>query len=133
MLHSWLYVNLRGGTIGMEFFKKLVDFIKAVATDERIPDRDKKLLLVLTALVISPVDIIPDWIPILGQMDDLLIIAIVLDYLFNVLDTQILLSHYPWGMKSFQRIRLFARMIAMLTPGWVKKRIWKYEGSPYKG
>ncbi len=117
----------------MEFFKKLVEFIKAVATDERIPARDKKVLMVLTALVISPFDIIPDWIPVLGMMDDIVIIAIILDYLFNVLEPEILLSHYPWGMKSFTRTRAAARLIAIITPGWVKRRIWKFEGSPYKG
>lgn len=117
----------------MEFFKKLVEFIKAVAADERIPARDKKVLLGLTALVVSPVDIIPDWIPVLGQLDDIILIAVILDYLFNVLDSEILLSHYPWGMKSFARIRGSARLIAILTPNWIKRRIWQYEGSPYKG
>ncbi|MES2962511.1 MAG: DUF1232 domain-containing protein [Bdellovibrionota bacterium] len=117
----------------MEFIKKLMEFIKAVAADERIPPRDKKVLLALTALVISPVDIIPDWIPVIGMLDDVILVAVILDYLFNVLDTEILLSHYPWGMKSFTRTRNAARLIAVITPNWIKKRIWKYEGSIYKG
>lgn len=116
----------------MEFFKKLVDFIRKVAADDRIPPRDKKVLLALTALVISPVDIIPDWIPVFGLLDDMVLIAVILDYLFNVLDEEILLSHYPWGMKSFVRMRATARMIATFTPGFIKKKIWQYEGSPYK-
>ncbi|MES2855031.1 MAG: hypothetical protein V4692_04160, partial [Bdellovibrionota bacterium] len=65
-------------------------------------------------------------------LDDAVMIAIVLDYLFNVLDEQILLSHYPWGMKSFVNIRRGARVISLLTPGFIKKRIWAYEGSPYR-
>lgn len=117
----------------MEFIKNLMDFIKAVAGDERIPPRDKKVLLALTALVISPVDIIPDWIPVIGLLDDVVLVAVILDYLFNVLDSEILLSHYPWGMKSFSRLRTSARLIAMFTPKWIKKRIWQYEASPYKG
>ena len=67
-----------------------------MAKDERIPDRDKALLVALVALVISPSDLIPDWIPLFGMLDDIVIIAIVLDYLFNRLDQDILLSHYPW-------------------------------------
>ena len=116
----------------MQFFKKLIEFVRAVAGDERIPARDKKVLLALTALVISPVDFIPDWIPVIGMLDDLIMIAIILDYLFNVLDNEILLSHYPWGMKSFARMRRSARLIAILTPGFIKRRIWKYEHSPYR-
>jgi uncharacterized membrane protein YkvA (DUF1232 family) len=117
--------------LGMNFFKQLIQFIRAVANDERIPARDKKVLLALLALVISPLDFIPDWIPIIGLLDDLVIIAMVLDYFFNVLDDAILLSHYPWGMKSFVSIKRGARMVTFLTPGFIKRKIWKYEASPY--
>lgn len=116
----------------MGFFKQLIKFIKDVAADERIPTRDKRVLLALVALVISPFDLIPDWIPIIGLMDDLVLLAIVLDYFFNVLEQDILLSHYPWGMKSFVSLRRSARFISFLTPGFVKNKIWKYEASPYR-
>ncbi len=116
----------------LKFSGDVLQFMKDVANDERIPPKDKKILLALIALVISPFDIIPDWIPILGQLDDLVIIAIILDYFFNKLDSEILLSHYPWGMKSFSRLRRYARFISVLTPGMLKNRIWSYQGTPYK-
>ena len=116
----------------MEFFKKLIQFIKDVAEDERIPSRDKKVILALLALIISPIDLIPDWIPIIGLLDDLVFIAIVLDYFFEVLDQDILLTHYPWGMKSFVRMRNLSKVITRLTPGFVKKRVWKFKPSVYK-
>jgi uncharacterized membrane protein YkvA (DUF1232 family) len=117
----------------MKFFKDLIEFIREVANDERIPARDKKVLLALVGLIISPFDIIPDWIPFFGQLDDAVIIALVLDYLFNVLDEEILLSHYPWDMKSFIKVKKTARFVAMITPTFIKSKIWKYEGSPYRG
>lgn len=88
----------------MKTLKQLIEFIKNVAKDERIPERDKTILLALLALIISPIDFIPDWIPIFGVLDDFVMIALVLDYFFNHIDQVILLSHYPWGMKSFARI-----------------------------
>lgn len=115
----------------MGFFKKLIGFLQATAKDARIPERDKAVLAVLVALVLSPFDIIPDWIPVIGVLDDIVIIAIVLDYFFNHLDGEVLLSHYPWGMKSFVRIRRVARAIAWRAPGWVKRRVWKYKPSVY--
>ena len=114
-----------------KFANDLIEFIKKVGADERIPSRDKKVIIALVALVISPFDILPDWIPIIGLIDDIVILAIVLDYLFNVLDQNILLSHYPWGMKSYTWIRRAARTITGLTPTFVKNWVWKYEPDPY--
>ena len=113
------------------FFTQAVDFVKKVAGDERIPPRDKKVVLALLALLISPLDIVPDWIPVIGLMDDVVILAIVLDYFFNILDQNILLSHYPWGMKSYIWLRRVARVITGMTPGFVKRWVWKYEADPY--
>ena len=115
----------------MQYLKKLINFLKAVTSDERIPEKDKTLLLILVALVISPIDFIPDWIPILGQLDDLLILSIILDYFFNHLDRTILLSHYPWGMKSFVRLQKIASVVTFFAPQWIKKRIWSYRPEIY--
>lgn len=115
----------------MTFFKDLKDFVVNVSKDERIPSRDKKIIMAMVVLIISPIDIIPDWIPLLGQLDDLILLSIILDYFSRVLDSNILLSHYPWGMKSFSIIRSMARSLNFFVPNWIKKRLWAYIGSPY--
>lgn len=115
----------------MKYAKELLNFLKAVSSDPRIPERDKAVLLAMIALIISPFDIIPDWIPVFGMLDDLAILAVVCDYIFNHLDQELLLSHWPWGMKSYTRVRKAARLIAMATPAGVRERIWKYKPSVY--
>ena len=100
------------------------DFLKSVAADPRIPARDKRVLLALVALLISPFDLIPDWIPIFGQLDDLMMAALILDYFFAVLPEEVLLSHYPWGLKSFGRLRRAARVASWITPERVKRWLW---------
>lgn len=114
-----------------EFFNKLTGFLKGVVNDERIPARDKKVLSALLVLIVSPVDFIPDWIPFFGQLDDMVMIAMVLDYFFSVLDQEILLSHWPWDMKAFARLRSIARAMSWMAPKFIKKQVWKYIGSPY--
>jgi uncharacterized membrane protein YkvA (DUF1232 family) len=114
-----------------KFITDLISFLKNTAADPRIPDRDKTVLLALIALVISPIDLIPDWIPIIGVLDDFFIISLVLNYFFETLDQKIILSHYPWGMKSYLRLKRFANMTSFLIPNWVKKSIWKYVPDPY--
>lgn len=115
----------------MKYFKDLIAFIKNVANDQRIPESDKRILLVLVALIVSPFDIIPDWIPVVGVMDDIVLMGIVLDYFFNHLDQEILLSHYPWSMTSFVRLRKTAKVISFMAPGWVKDKVWSYKPSIY--
>jgi uncharacterized membrane protein YkvA (DUF1232 family) len=116
----------------MEFFKKTGTFLKDASHDKRIPDRDKKILIGLLILIASPLDLIPDWIPVFGLMDDVVMLALILDYFFNTLDEDVLLSHYPFGMKSFIRIRRAARAVSIFAPKALKRRIWKYKASPYR-
>lgn len=116
----------------MDYLKKCIQFVKDVANDKRIPAHDKKILLTLIALIISPIDFIPDWIPVIGILDDIVMIALVFDYLFEHLDSDILLSHYPFGMKSFISIRRFSRMISWMTPEFIKSKIWKFKPDIYK-
>lgn len=115
----------------MKFFKDIKDFLTNTANDERIPSRDKKIVLALVALIISPLDLIPDWIPIIGLLDDVIVLSVVLDYFFSVLDSRILLSHFPWDMKAFARLRGISRALQFLVPRFLKKKLWTYVGEPY--
>ncbi|MBT4760881.1 MAG: DUF1232 domain-containing protein [Bdellovibrionaceae bacterium] len=116
----------------MKKVKQIIQFLKDVANDHRIPARDKKLLLVFIGLIISPIDFIPDWIPIIGILDDLVILSIVLDYFFEYLDVEILLDHYPFGMKSFNWLRRTSKIITQFTPMWIRNRIWKFKPDVYR-
>ncbi len=115
----------------LKFFQDFKTFVSDVSADPRIPKKDKAIVVALLALIISPVDFIPDWIPVIGQLDDFVMIALVVDYFFTVLDHEILLSHYPWGMKSFTRLRAIAKLLRFVIPKTLKKRLWSYVGSPY--
>jgi uncharacterized membrane protein YkvA (DUF1232 family) len=115
----------------MKFLLDLKNFLVNTAKDPRIPDRDKKIILAMIALLISPIDLIPDWIPIFGLLDDVIILSIVLDYFYSVLDREVLLSHWPWGMKSFVRVKSITQVTQYFVPRFVKKRLWSYVGSPY--
>ena len=43
----------------------------------------------------SPFDLIPDFIPFLGYVDDLLLAAIVLDGILNFVDRSLILKYWP--------------------------------------
>ena len=47
---------------------------RLILGDTRTPKLPKRLLGLALAYAISPIDLIPDFIPVLGQLDDLLIV-----------------------------------------------------------
>jgi uncharacterized membrane protein YkvA (DUF1232 family) len=116
----------------IDFFKQLLAFLKNVSQDQRIPEKDKKVLAALILMCVSPIDLIPDWIPVIGLLDDVVVAALILDYLFEVLDSEVLLTHWPWTLKRFLLLKRISRFISWLAPKTLKKKIWSYQGSVYK-
>src|SRR5436190_16185470 len=51
----------------------------ALATDPRVPPSRKALLGVAGAYIVSPIDLIPDMIPVIGAMDDVAVMVIAID------------------------------------------------------
>lgn len=118
-------MRMPSGAAVREFFKKSFHFLKAISTDSRIPARDKAVLAALLALVVSPIDFIPDFIPVFGQLDDFVIIIVILDYVFNRIPEEILISHFPWEPASLKTWRRRLRFVSLMVPGWARKHIWK--------
>ncbi len=57
-----------------ENFKKYVKFLNILIADKRIPRVSKILLGFCLFYFFSPIDLIPDFIPLIGQLDDLIIV-----------------------------------------------------------
>ena len=55
-------------------FQHEIKVYQLVLKDERTPRWSKRLLAVAVGYAISPIDIIPDFIPVLGYLDDLVIV-----------------------------------------------------------
>ena len=55
--------------------KREMAYYRALFTHSRTPRLSRWLLGGALAYLVSPIDIIPDFIPVLGQLDDLLIVS----------------------------------------------------------
>ena len=51
----------------------------ALATDPRVPPSRKALLAIAGLYIVSPIDLIPDAIPIIGALDDVAIMVLAID------------------------------------------------------
>lgn len=114
-----------------QLLKQLQIFISDTYLDQRIPERDKKVLIAILVILVLRILFVPDWIPYFGILDILFLIGIVGDYLFGILDQNLLLSHYPWGMKSFARLKRFANFLAIFAPHFVTDHLWEYTKEPF--
>ncbi len=98
----------------------LVQLVIRLARDPRVSGRAKSVLAGAAVYLASPIDLVPDFIPVLGYLDDALLVAIVLDGLLNHVDRAVLLEHWPGDPQTLDRVCRIAGRVA----GWVPRR-WK--------
>ena len=60
------------------FIPDCVVLVARLLRDPRIPRRRKALLALLAGYLALPFDLVPDFIPVAGQLDDVLVVALVL-------------------------------------------------------
>jgi len=65
--------------------------------DGRVPKTEKALLIGAIVYVISPLDLIPDFIPFIGEVDDLYLIALTLLRLLNRAPAEAVNEHWEGG------------------------------------
>jgi uncharacterized membrane protein YkvA (DUF1232 family) len=63
--------------------------------DPRVPRRKKALLVALTGYLALPFDLVPDFIPVAGQLDDVVIVALVLRSLLRGGGESVIREHWP--------------------------------------
>ncbi|EEY90011.1 MULTISPECIES: YkvA family protein [Acinetobacter] len=56
--------------------KKDILVVWLIAKDKRTPNSVKFLALIIAAYAFSPIDLIPDFIPVLGYLDDIIIVPL---------------------------------------------------------
>jgi uncharacterized membrane protein YkvA (DUF1232 family) len=66
-----------------------------LARDARVPRRHKALLLALVGYLALPFDLIPDFIPIVGQLDDAIIVALALRAVVRHAGPELVREHWP--------------------------------------
>lgn len=73
----------------------IVRLLKRLAADRTVPAGVRIWLGVLLVYLISPIDLIPDFIPVLGYADDALVVAIALRFATRHAGSAAVERHWP--------------------------------------
>jgi len=74
---------------------KLPGRLRRLAADPRTPRRTRWVLIALAVYVASPIDPIPDFIPVIGHLDELLIVPVMLAWVRRTIPPEVWATHFP--------------------------------------
>jgi uncharacterized membrane protein YkvA (DUF1232 family) len=103
---------------------RLARMFVSLAADREVPTAAKVVLAALAVYLASPIDLIPDFLPLLGYLDDVILAAVVVDGVLNFIDRPLLLRYWPGTPTSLDRVAAVARRLARWVPNRIKARIF---------
>ena len=80
-------------------------FVYHLARDPRVPWTVKAALAGLAVYLASPIDLIPDWIPGAGYLDDILMLGFVASFVLARLPPEVVREHWGEDVETLERLR----------------------------
>lgn len=108
----WRYARRHSDTVTMRgalrLLPDLLRLIRRLAADKTVPTGVRVRLVLLLVYLASPVDIIPDFVPIIGYADDAILVALVLRSVTRRAGPDALERHWPGTRDGLAAIRRMA-------------------------
>jgi uncharacterized membrane protein YkvA (DUF1232 family) len=86
------------------FLPNLIRLFRGLLKDPRVPRSSKLLLLFGVAWFASPIDLIPEFIPIAGPLDDAIVAALILRCVLRTIDREVLAEHWHGNPGTLERL-----------------------------
>jgi len=87
----------------------LLSLLRGLIRDPRVGRFDKFLLIVAVAWVASPIDLIPEFIPVFGPLDDVVVVALILRRLVKRAGPEVVSDHWRGDPEIMQKILKLVR------------------------
>ena len=108
---SWLVMILLARRLPPGLAKDLASVLPACVTaarrlrkDPRVPRRVKLAVAFAGLWVLSPIDLIPEFLPVIGPLDDIVVVALALRYAARHVPPQALLDAWPAERRILERL-----------------------------
>jgi len=86
------------------FIPDCVTTVRRLRRDPQVPRRAKIAIIVAGLWVASPIDLIPEFIPVIGPLDDIVVVALALRYAGRQVPRDVLLAAWPGQPRLLERL-----------------------------
>ncbi|WP_299955440.1 YkvA family protein [uncultured Modestobacter sp.] len=86
------------------FLPDSVTAVRRLRRHPAVPRRARAALLVAGLWVLSPVDLIPEFLPVIGPLDDVVVVALALRYAGRRVPRDVLLAAWPGDHRLLERL-----------------------------
>jgi uncharacterized membrane protein YkvA (DUF1232 family) len=111
LLGSWVLLVVLAARLPAGPLRDLAAFLPACVTmarrlrrDPRVPRRAKLAVAFAGLWVLSPVDLIPEFLPVIGPLDDVVVVALALRYAARRVPRAVLLEAWPGNPELIERL-----------------------------
>jgi uncharacterized membrane protein YkvA (DUF1232 family) len=112
----------------MYYIRQLPQYVRLLGgliTDPRVALMDKLLVVGAIGYIVMPIDLIPDFIPFFGEIDDVYILVIALQRLISNAGRLVLLDHWAGDPTDLADINLRGALAAaaFFLPKRIRRRL----------
>jgi uncharacterized membrane protein YkvA (DUF1232 family) len=112
----------------MYYIKQLPQYVRllgGLVTDSRVSMVDKMLVMGAIAYIVMPIDVIPDFIPFFGEIDDVYILVMALQRMVANAGRNVLLTHWTGAPSDLADINLRGAIAAaaFFLPRRIRRRL----------
>lgn len=86
------------------FVPDCVTTVRRLRKDPRVPRRAKVAIVLAGLWVASPIDLIPEFIPVIGPLDDIVVVALALRYAGRQIPRDMLMAAWPGEPRLLERL-----------------------------
>jgi uncharacterized membrane protein YkvA (DUF1232 family) len=111
LLATWALLVVAAKRLPPGILKDLAGFLPACLTtvrrlrnDPRTPRRAKVAILLAGLWLLSPIDLLPEFLPVIGPLDDVLVVALALRYAARRVPREVLLEAWPGEPRLLERL-----------------------------
>ena len=86
------------------FLPNCVTLVRRLRRDPRVPRRAKVAVVLAGLWLASPIDLIPEFLPVIGPLDDVVVVALALRYAGRRVPRAVLVDAWPGDPNLLDRL-----------------------------